>query len=407
MSGYLGTKAVLLSTTAANVTGNATITGDLTVDTDTLYVDSTNNRVGIGTSSPSEKLTVAVPSNSGGALFYGGTQSDRGLSLSVSNAGGFDNSFWYLNQTANNSGSTLAFGTRNAEAMRIDSSGNVGIGTSSPDTLMELVSLHPTLTVRDSDSTTSTALATLRLAESGASDALGSYWDITAKDSAWQLAFTHSSAGEAMRIDSSGNLLVGKTSTNIAFTGTALEAGGRQLTTTNGGDCAIFNRLGTDGSILNFRKDGTTVGSISVTASATAYNTSSDYRLKEAWVPMVGASERVQSLKPINFAWKVDGSRVDGFLAHELAEVVPEAVTGTKDAMRDEEYEVTPAVEATYDAEGVVLTPAVPAVMGTRSVPDMQAIDQSKLVPLLTAALQEALTEISDLKARVTALEAV
>tara|TARA_R110002153_G_scaffold19501_4_gene67217 strand:- start:792 stop:1259 length:468 start_codon:yes stop_codon:yes gene_type:complete len=150
-----------------------------------------------------------------------------------------------------------------------------------------------------------------------------------------------------------------------------------------------------------------TVGTISVTGSATAYNTSSDYRLKEAWVPMTGASERVQALKPINFAWKLDGSRVDGFLAHELADVVPEATTGTKDAMRDEEYEVTPAIEAIYDAEGIELTAAIPAVMGTRSVPDYQGIDQSKLVPLLTAALQEALTEIADLKARVTTLEAV
>jgi len=103
---------------------------DLLNLTDAITVDGSNN-VGIGTSSPSEKLTVAVPSNSGGALFYGGTQSDRGLSLSVSNAGGFDNSFWYLNQTANNSGSTLAFGTRNSEAMRLDSSGNLLVGKSS------------------------------------------------------------------------------------------------------------------------------------------------------------------------------------------------------------------------------------------------------------------------------------
>jgi hypothetical protein len=104
---------------------------------------------------------------------------------------------------------------------------------------------------------------------------------------------------------------------------------------------------------------------------------------------MSGASDRVLALKPINFAWISSGERVDGFLAHELAEVVPEAVVGTKDAMRDEEYEVTAAV---LDADGMVVTEAV---MGTRSVPDMQGIDQSKLVPLLTAALQEALTKIA------------
>jgi hypothetical protein len=144
---------------------------------------------------------------------------------------------------------------------------------------------------------------------------------------------------------------------------------------------------------------GTLVGNILVSTSATSFNTSSDYRLKTDVQPMTGASARVQELNPVNFEWLVDGTRVDGFLAHEAATVVPEAVTGTKDAMSDEEYEVTPAV---LDDDGNVVTEAV---MGTRSVPDYQSIDQSKLVPLLTAALQEALTEITALKARVTALE--
>jgi hypothetical protein len=134
--------------------------------------------------------------------------------------------------------------------------------------------------------------------------------------------------------------------------------------------------------------------------SSTAYNTSSDYRLKTDAQPMTGASDRVLALKPVNFEWISSGERVDGFLAHEAQEVVPEAVTGTKDAMRDEEYEVTAAV---LDADGMVVTEAV---MGTRSVPDMQGIDQSKLVPLLTAALQEALNKIEAMETRLAALEA-
>ena len=93
--------------------------------------------------------------------------------------------------------------------------------------------------------------------------------------------------------------------------------------------------------------------------SGTAYNTSSDYRLKENVTPMSGATARVKLLKPCNFDWISTGENVDGFLAHEAQEVVPEAVSGTKDAMRDEEYEVTPAT----DTEA--------AVMGTRSVPDL------------------------------------
>jgi hypothetical protein len=175
----------------------------------------------------------------------------------------------------------------------------------------------------------------------------------------------------------------------------------------------------------------TGVGNISCTSSSTAYNTSSDYRLKENVVPMTGSIDRVKALKPSRFNFIVDAdTTVDGFLAHEAQAVVPECVTGTKDAMKDEEYEVTaavyedvttPAVEAVdavVDEDGVVITEAVEAqeattesvltteaVMGTRSVPDMQGIDQAKLVPLLTAALQEAITQIESLTARITALE--
>jgi len=135
------------------------------------------------------------------------------------------------------------------------------------------------------------------------------------------------------------------------------------------------------------------VGSISASGSATAYNTSSDYRLKENVVAMSGATERLKQLEPKRFNFIADAdATVDGFLAHEVADVVPEAITGTKDAMKDEEYEVTPAV---LDDEGNVTTEAV---MGTRSVPDYQGIDQSKLVPLLVATIQE-------LEARITKLE--
>jgi hypothetical protein len=142
------------------------------------------------------------------------------------------------------------------------------------------------------------------------------------------------------------------------------------------------------------------VGSIRVNGASTQFNTSSDYRLKTDVQPMTGASARVQALNPVNFGWIADGNRTDGFLAHEAQEVVPEAITGIKDAMKDEPYEVTPAV---LDDDGNVTTEAV---MGTRTIPDHQSIDQSKLVPLLTAALQEALTEIASLKTRVEALEA-
>jgi len=214
---------------------------------------------------------------------------------------------------------------------------------------------------------------------------------------------------EKMRIDATGKLLVNITNPATGF----------QFQVDAGSGNARFTNVNTGGSTFDvFRFNGGLVGSITTNGTSTSYNTSSDYRLKENDVPMTGATERVKALRPINFAWKAGGSRVDGFFAHELAEVVPEAATGTKDAMRDEEYEVTPAVyedvtipavEAVLDEDGMVITEAVEestesvlvteAVMGTRSVPDYQGIDQSKLVPLLTATIQELIARIEALEA--------
>ena len=155
------------------------------------------------------------------------------------------------------------------------------------------------------------------------------------------------------------------------------------------GDAPYFTTFAGSASYRNhffFKNTNGLVGKISTSGSATTYGTSSDYRLKTDVQPMTGAADRVKLLKPCNFEWIVDGTRVDGFIAHEAQEVVPEAVTGTKDAMRDEEYEVTAAT----DTEA--------AVMGTRSVPDMQGIDQAKLVPLLTATIQELIARIEALE---------
>jgi hypothetical protein len=247
---------------------------------------------------------------------------------------------------------------------------------------------------------------------------------------------------EAARIDSSGNLLVGTTSNpmpfqqgkltldtgNAVYNGLAISQLGNGFTAYSTRPSAAHQYYA--GYFLN--SSGTAIGSISVGTSSTAYNTSSDYRLKENVTADWDATTRLKQLNPVRFNFIADAdTTVDGFLAHEVQDIVPEAISGTKDGMRDEEYQVsaatgdiyTPAVEATYDEDGVELTAAVDevihstdverpeelaegqqwrettaAVMGTRSVPDYQGIDQSKLVPLLVKTIQE-------LEARIAALE--
>ena len=213
---------------------------------------------------------------------------------------------------------------------------------------------------------------------------------------------------ERMRITSGGVVMVATTTLQPAGSGDtrgiSLWTDGATTTqifvTGNNDTAGVFNRAGSDGALIRTRRQGSDVGSISVTASATAYNTSSDYRLKQDIAPMTGALAKVALLKPVTYKWKVDGSDGEGFIAHELAEVKPDCVSGDKDATRQEEYEVTPAVK---DEEGNITTPAV---MGTRTVPVYQGIDTSFLIATLTAAIQELSAKNDALTARIVALEA-
>lgn len=145
----------------------------------------------------------------------------------------------------------------------------------------------------------------------------------------------------------------------------------------NFGECFALNRHSSTGNIVGFHYNTNAVGTISTNGSSTAYNTGSDYRLKQNVVELTGAKTRLSQLDPKRFNFiSVPGTTVDGFLAHEVATAVPEAITGTKDEV---------------DSNGD---------------PVYQGIDQSKLVPLLTAALQEAFAEIAALTARIETLEA-
>ena len=160
-----------------------------------------------------------------------------------------------------------------------------------------------------------------------------------------------------------------------------------------------INRIHTTGQDTRFMQftvngSGATGYIRLASASTMTYGTSSDYRLKENVVYDWDATTRLKQLKPARFNFILDGDDVvqDGFMAHEVSDIVPLAVQGTKDAMKEEDYEVTPAV---YDSEG---NETEAAVMGTRTAIDPQGIDHSMLVPLLVKTIQE-------LEARLSKLE--
>ena len=171
----------------------------------------------------------------------------------------------------------------------------------------------------------------------------------------------------------------------------------------NQGQMIFETHLTTTRDIIQFVNGNGTVGGIQTTGSTVNYVSGSDYRLKENETPIVDGITRLKQLKPYRFNFKADAdTTVDGFFAHEVSSVVPEAITGDKDAM---------AVETEYTADDVETQGDSPSknvgdaktYSSTKIQP--QGIDQAKLVPLLTKALQEAVTEIESLKARVTTLE--
>jgi Chaperone of endosialidase len=182
----------------------------------------------------------------------------------------------------------------------------------------------------------------------------------------------YTNGSEQVRLDIGGNFLVGTTSSNVNATGWQLAPAGGYLTGTITGSnqLFVFNNTSTSGTAsLAFRTANVEKGSIAWTNSATAYNTSSDYRLKNTITPMTGALAKVAALKPCTYKWNVDGSDGEGFIAHELAEICPHAVTGEKDAV---------------DADGN---------------PKYQGIDTSFLVATLTAAIQELNAKFEEYKA--------
>jgi hypothetical protein len=190
--------------------------------------------------------------------------------------------------------------------------------------------------------------------------------------------FFNVSQSERTRIDQNGTLSHGTTTDNPGDantnTGFAVLANGKYFFSC-ASDGGHINRNNA-GYVLHSRFEGAHKGGVYVNSTNTSFQTSSDYRLKENIVNLDGAITRIKELAPRRFNFiNEPGTTVDGFIAHEAVTVVPEAVTGTKDEV---------------DSNGD---------------PVYQGIDNGKLVPLLTAALQEAIAKIETLEAAVTALQ--
>ena len=274
---------------------------------------------------------------------------------------------------------TIAFAEGGAEAMRIDSSGKVGIGTSSPATALDVngqvnaTSIVCTLSggiIRAQDGS-----ALLPSLQPGIDNDTGFF-----RPAANTIGFS-TTGTERMRIDSSGNLIVNATSqVGAGLIGARFDQAtkyGIALQNTSATATGIFAGF--------YNSSGTLQGYIGQTnATTTLYATSSDYRLKENVAPMTGALAKVLELKPVTYTWKVDNSAGQGFIAHELQEVIPDCVTGEKDA-----------VEIYTDEDGNEQTRIKP-----------QGIDTSFLVATLTAAIQELSAKNDALEARIATLEA-
>jgi hypothetical protein len=281
----------------------------------------------------------------------------------------------------------LQSGSTPTTAVTIDASQNVGVGTASPGFKLDVSVAN----ARVSRFSYPSGAALYVYCNSSSSDISGIFSENAANNgytmnstSNYINMFTNGT--ERMRINSTGSILTGATSVTGLATGSAVNPG---FIMTDGGakgictsqentDCNFYMSKAagySSGIYVRFYVNNSQIGKIETNGSSTSYVTSSDYRLKEEIQPMTGALAKVAQLKPVTYKWKSDGSAGEGFVAHELQEICPLAVSGEKDAL---------------NKDGNI---------------EPQGIDTSFLVATLTAAIQEQQALITTLQTQVAALQ--
>jgi hypothetical protein len=382
--------------------------------TERVRIDNSGN-VGIGTSSPSTPLDVVGST--------GLRVNEDGSGTKVIN---LRSDFAGVGPAVNvSSNHPLLLMTNNTERVRVDTSGNVGIGTSSPASQLHLSAATPSIQFTDTDNSADAYIQ-------GTDGNLKFFADDSAEAGSTEITFAIDGT-QRMKMDSNATTFWGQTSKTSSTTYGSVYINGdvpvgstnyyaqmfmTHHTATNHG--FVIKALGTGGIPLAFQNSsGTLVGSVTTGASSTSYNTSSDHRLKENVEDMTGAITRVKELQPRRFNWIEDETNtlVDGFIAHEASTVVPEAVTGSHNETRTAENVVL-SNDGNVFADGVTEDewtagktgdnpkfPSDSTWTASHTFPVYQGIDQAKLVPLLTGALQEAIAKIESLETRIETLE--
>ena len=388
---------------------------DSTNNADRLAIDSSGN-IGIGITSPAQLLHLNTTSGDAYLRVQGGT--NQGTLLHKTDGtliGGFA-SGGTVGASANDiairaeSGNNFVFAHGTTVAARIDSAGRLKLNTSHNHGPRLIVNQggdsHPA-TSSNMDSGfflgfTGSGGAALNMGSDGSNTWFNSGY---ANNAGVARGYRFLCGGsEKVRLDNSGHVNIGTTSNPLnnsnAIVHATVASGKDGFNIKHDSTHHCFNvwRSASDGNVMNFYRgssQGGSVGYISINSTSTSYNTSSDYRLKENASAISDGITRLKTLKPYRFNFKADAdTTVDGFFAHEVT-AVPEAISGTKDETEDILYTEEDTIPSGKEVGDVKET-----------VPVYQGIDQSKIVPLLTAALQEAITKIETLETKVAALEA-